>query len=215
MLRDFRQLVIAAALAGLAAGLLLTALQQVEIVPLIRLAEMFEQDPHHHTPTILATMAANVVLATGFALLLAAAISVRGMSGWRAGLLWGVAGYAVFFVAPSLGLPPELPGTLPAPLLDRQLWWAGAVVSTAAGLWIAAFAREPHWRIAGLLLLVLPHAIGAPRPVALGGTAPMELARQFAIATYLVNAAFWLALGTLVSFSLSLGRGPGRGSQSA
>lgn len=212
MLRDFGRLVFAAAFAGLAAGLLLTALQQVEIVPLLRQAEMFEQDPHHKSPVLLATIAANVVLATGFALLLAAAMSLRGMSGWRAGLLWGVAGYVVFFVAPSLGLPPELPGTLPAPLFDRQLWWVGAVASTAAGLWLAAFAQRPAWRVVGLALIALPHLIGAPRPVALGGTAPVELARQFVFATYLVNGLFWLTLGALLSFSLSPGRGSGRGS---
>ena len=135
---------------------------------------------------------------------LAAAISIRGSADWRAGLLWGAAGYAVFFVAPSLGLPPELPGSLPGPLLDRQIWWLGTVACSAAGLWLAAFGRGATWRIAGLALIALPHLIGAPRPVALGGSAPEQLEHHFARATYVVNAVFWATLGVLVS--LFLGR---------
>jgi predicted cobalt transporter CbtA len=60
---------------------------------------------------------ANVSMAVGFALMLVAAFALSGRRiTWRSGLLWGLAGYGVFFVAPSLGLPPEVPGTLAAPL---------------------------------------------------------------------------------------------------
>ena len=42
-----------------------------------------------------------------------------GVTGWRAGLLWGFAGFAVFTLAPGLGLPPELPAMPAAELLPR------------------------------------------------------------------------------------------------
>ncbi len=184
----FKRIVSAAALAGVFAGLLLTAIQQIEITRLIREAEVQEeatiaasQSAHEHASTgreqeawaprrgwerLLATAVSNTVLATGFALLLVSAMSQQKKTGWRAGLLWGAAGYAVFFVAPSLGLPPELPGTESAPLRDRTLW--------------------------------APHAIGAPQPPAHGETNSVELAKDFLRATYFANAAFWLALGGLL-----------------
>jgi cobalt transporter subunit CbtA len=216
----FKRIVSAAALAGVFAGLLLTAIQQIEIAPLIRKAEVQEeaaiaasQSAHEHVSTgraheawapsnawerLLASAVSNTVLATGFALLLVSAMSRQGKKGWRAGLLWGTAGYAVFFVAPSLGLPPELPGTESAPLRDRTLWWVGTVILSAAGLWLVAFSTKSTIRILGLVLLAAPHAIGAPQPATHGGTNSVELAKDFLRAAYFANAVLWLALGGLL-----------------
>ena len=216
----FKRIVSAAALAGVCAGLLLTAIQQIEIAPLIRKAEVQEEaaiaaspSAHEHASTagaheawapstgwerLLASAVSNAVLATGFALLLVSAMSRQGKTGWRAGLLWGTAGYAVFFVAPSLGLPPELPGTESAPLRDRTLWWVGTVILSAAGLWLVAFSTKSTIRILGLVLLAAPHAIGAPQPATHGGTNSVELAKDFLRATYFANAVLWLALGGLL-----------------
>jgi cobalt transporter subunit CbtA len=185
-------------LAGIASGVLLTAIQQLEIAPLIRQAEAFEQGVKGAPPSILSTLAANIVLATGFALLLAAAMALRGTSGWRRGLLWGVAGYFVFFVAPAAGLPPELPGTEAGPLRDRQIWWTVTVILSATGLGLAAFAKGIAMRALGLALIAAPHIAGAPVPAIHGSTAPPELVREFTRAAYVANAAFWLALGALV-----------------
>jgi cobalt transporter subunit CbtA len=218
----FRRIISAAALAGVISGVLLTAIQQFEIAPLIRVAEVQEEagiaasnSAHEHPPSgpirqawspgtstqrLLATAISNIVLATGFALLLVSAISRQGLAGWRLGLLWGTAGYAVFFVAPSLGLPPELPGTNAAPLRDRELWWAGTVVLSAAGLWLVAFSKKSTGRVIGLVLLAIPHAIGAPQPASHDDSIPAGLAEDFLRATYLANAALWLALGGLSGF---------------
>ena len=196
----FRRIVFAAAFAGLISGLLLTAVQQFQVEPLIRKAEVLEAHSHDAPPTILATAAANVVVATGFALLLGAAFSLRNGRGWRVGLLWGLAGYAVFFIAPSIGLPPELPGSDAAPLLDRQLWWAGTVAASAAGMWLAVFARNPLLRALGVVLLVAPHLIGAPHSAEGGGTVPLQLARDFIVATSIANAILWLSVGGLLGF---------------
>lgn len=162
------------------------------------------------------TVLSNVLSAAGFALLLLAAMAAALKYGarserrvatrldWRYGLLWGLGGYAVFFVAPTLGVPPEIPGADAAAFESRQLWWTLTVLSTAAGLAMLAFGRSP-WRWIGLVLLAVPHVMGAPHL----GTSPFAtypanvagqmsvLARDFVWATALANAVFWLVLGAL------------------
>lgn len=147
------------------------------------------------------TVLANVSMAVGYALLLAAALALRGKPvTWRSGLLWGGAGYLVFFVAPSLGLPPELPGTEAAPVVARQGWWIATAGATAAALALLAWGR--HWalKLAALALLALPHLVGAPQPAVHGAVAPAALARDFIVAAAVANAAFWLALGALAGW---------------
>jgi hypothetical protein len=56
----------------------------------------------------------------------------------RHGLLWGLAGFACFTVAPALGLPPKPPGVPVADVRARQLWWALTAGVTATGLILIA-----------------------------------------------------------------------------
>lgn len=147
------------------------------------------------------TALADVSMAVGYGLLLAAAIGLRGRpADWRSGLLWGAAGYAVFFLAPSIGLPPELPGTAAAPVAARQGWWIATAMSTATGLAMLAFGR--HWalKLAAIALLAVPHLVGAPQPLVHASVAPEHLQRSFVYATALANGVFWLALGALTGF---------------
>ncbi|MEO6352908.1 MAG: CbtA family protein, partial [Burkholderiaceae bacterium] len=147
------------------------------------------------------TVLANISLAVGFGLMLGAALFLRNdAGGWRSGLLWGLAGYAVFFVAPALGLPPEMPGTAAASLADRQLWWLGTVVVTAGGLSLLIFTHNWKLKLFGALLLTVPHLIGAPQPEVHFSAAPAELAQAFIQATTIANAVFWLALGGLMGW---------------
>lgn len=144
------------------------------------------------------TLGADVVTGVGFALLLTAAIVVFGKGAdWRRGLLWGLAGFACFTLAPSFGLPPELPGTEAAPLLQRQLWWIGTAISTGAGLYAAAKLRNLAGYAIGLVLIALPHVIGAPQPETPGGLAPEELEHKFIIVAVATSLVFWLVLGVL------------------
>lgn len=196
--RAFLRIVYAAAPAGLVAGLLVTAIQQFDIVPLLRTAEAFETH-HDHAPVFAATAVSNVVLATAFALILASVMSLRPPRSWWNGLLWTAAGYAVFFVAPSLTQPPQLPGTEMGALGLRQAWWIGTVAASATGLWLAVFAKPAALRILGLALIAMPHLIGAPQPATQAALAPAELAREFVRATYVANAALWLTIGSIVS----------------
>ena len=48
--------------------------------------------------------------------------------------------------------------------------------------------------IGGALLIALPHLIGAPSPVG-ASPVPSDLSRQFAIASVVTQAAFWILLG--------------------
>ena len=218
----FKRIAAAALLAGVLAGLLLTAVQRIQVIPILLQAEVYEDaaSAHAHTVTEGAhhhdadawkpengwertfyTAVANVSLAIGFALLLSVAMLVRGGThGWRSGLLWGLAGYTVFFIAPALGLPPQVPGAEAAPLADRQLWWLMAVLGASAGLSLLVFARSGILKILGAALLVAPQLIGVPQPPLYASAAPLELAHAFIYASAIANAVLWLALGSLTGF---------------
>jgi cobalt transporter subunit CbtA len=144
------------------------------------------------------SLGAQLITGVGFAFLLTAAIVVFGRGAdWRRGLLWGLAGFASFTLAPSLGLPPELPGTEAAPLLDRQLWWIGTVIATAGGLFIAARLRNVYGYAIAVALIAAPHVIGAPQPQVAGGLAPEELEHKFILVAIATSLVFWLVLGML------------------
>jgi cobalt transporter subunit CbtA len=82
----------------------------------------------------------------GFALLLVVVSELAGgIANWRQGAFWGLAGFAVFTLAPGLGLPPELPAMPAADLVSRQVWWIGTVLATAAGLALIAFRGTVGW----------------------------------------------------------------------
>lgn len=210
----FRSIVFAAVLAGLLAGLFATLAQMARTVPLIQAAEILEHEAsaeHDHGGWAPAdglertafTTLANLVTATGFALLLVAAFALRARPvGWREGLFWGMAGFVVFSMAPFLGLPPELPGMAAAPLGARQAWWLATVVATAAGLALLAFRTTPLSAVAGLALLVAPHLVGAPEPAqeAHHAAVPENLARSFVVAVTVTSFLFWALLGVLSAF---------------
>jgi cobalt transporter subunit CbtA len=150
------------------------------------------------------TAAANVLTAVGFALLLAGFFAVRsGATGesvsWHQGLMWGLAGFAVFTIAPGLGLAPELPGVPAAPLLSRQIWWTAAVLATSAGLALIVFRRSVPAAIAGVILLILPHLIGAPELEHVETNVPSSLSHQFVTAVTVTSLVFWSLLGAVTS----------------
>ena len=144
------------------------------------------------------TVMANIIAGVAYGALLIAAFHLRGAAvDGRTGLMWGVAGFVAFAVAPSLGLPPETPGAMAAELGARQLWWAFAAASTAAGLWLLLLAERRALNVLGVALIVLPHAVGAPHPGDIGGAAPPELAGRFVAASIATGLVFWSVLGWL------------------
>ena len=147
------------------------------------------------------TVLANVLTGVGFGLILVAAVTLSGrhVDPGR-GVLWGLAGFAVFTLAPALGLPPELPGMAAADLGARQTWWIGTVISTTGGLALIVFARHRLLKGLGVALLLAPHAVGAPHPGQFGGKVPGELAAEFAVASLFTAALFWTALGGIAGY---------------
>ncbi|MDJ0391493.1 CbtA family protein [Roseomonas sp. E05] len=214
-----RPLFFAALLAGLLAGAAGTVLHQFGTVPLILQAETYEMAPaagqvhahgneatlHHHAAAwqpedglerTAYTGLADLLTGTAYGFLLVGAFALRGKAvDWRQGLFWGLAGFAVFTLAPGLGLPPELPGTEAAPLAARQIWWVATVLLTAGGLGLLAFSRHLAWVALGAGLIVLPHLIGAPQPAEHAALAPEALAQRFIVMVTLTSLLFWLVLG--------------------
>ena len=106
----------------------------------------------------------------------------------------------VFSIAPSLGLPPELPGKTAAALGDRQLWWLFTVTFTAFGIGILTESKSVAPKILALILLLLPHIIGPPIPDLFETTIPKELALQFIFVSLLTSAFFWIIVGVLSAY---------------
>jgi len=230
----FRNIVFIAALAGLVAGLAMTAMQYVGTVPMIMAAETFEgaEPAHDHAAhdhatgsdsTVAAqthehdegawapqdglersayTAVANIVTAMGFALLLVAASELKGgLTGWRQGVFWGLAGFAVFTLAPGLGLPPELPAVPAADLDQRQIWWAATALSTGIGLALLVFQRSLALAILGVGLLVVPHLVGAPQPATFESPVPASLTQAFIAVASLASFVFWIVLGGVAGYA--------------
>ena len=142
------------------------------------------------------TSLATIVLGVGFALALLGAMILAGVRiDARSGLAFGAAGFAAVALGPALGLPPEIPGSGAAALEARQLWWFLAVAATGAGLAGLLLSRRTAMQIGGVVLVALPHLVGAPKPAAFVSTAPAELAGHFAAASLVVTAIFWGVLG--------------------
>ncbi len=142
------------------------------------------------------TSLATVVLGAGFGLALLAAMNLAGVAiNARSGLAFGIAGFIAVALAPALGLPPEIPGSGAAALGARQAWWFFAVASTAIGIAGLLLTKSVWLQIGGVVLIALPHIVGAPRPSEYVSTAPAELAGYFAATSLAVTAIFWAVLG--------------------
>ncbi|MDT3236546.1 CbtA family protein [Pseudomonas syringae group genomosp. 3] len=192
----FKRIAQTAGFTGLLAALLLTLLQSFWVVPLIQQAETYEKAPAEHVHEHADGAVAEHSHAHDEA-------AWEPEDGWQrvlsttGGNLVVAVGFAVFVLAPTLGLPPELPGTAAAELSQRQLWWIGTAASTAAGLALLVFGQNWRLKVLGAAILVVPHVIGAPQPLIHESLAPEALESQFRVASLLTNALFWVALGLI------------------
>lgn len=240
----FRRLIWAALAVALLVGSLQSGLQQLQTVPIILAAEVFEsQKAEAPQPAMAATAAthdhadgaahdhgdtaeawapadgaerlfwswvANLLHAFSMALLL---LAVMGLCLWRGATqrsvplaLWtAAAGWLVFHLWPSLGLPAEIPGMDAARLGSRQGWWLLAAGSAALACASVAGLRSPLRWAAALAWLALPFVVGAPHiaadPLAgFTGEAQATLRRlggDFVWATTWLSLGFWASLGAV------------------
>ena len=225
----FSRIIYSAILIGMVTGVLLTLMQLASLTPIIQAAEHYEQtSSDHHDAADAATHShesawtpadgfersaftfiANILASTGFAaILLALMVQSRAGGGrisWSQGSLWGLAGFSVIFLAPALGLPPEIPGVEAAPVAHRQLWWLLTVISVAIGLGIIAFTIN-KLKALGLIFLAMPYLVGAPHNDA-ANFADAEVAailqslqQKFILLSAGTNLLFWLLLALVCTY---------------
>jgi cobalt transporter subunit CbtA len=145
------------------------------------------------------TVLFTVLIYASYAMLLLAGFGLAEAAGYKVaaaeGMLWGLAGFAAFQLAPAMGFAPELPGTIAAELSARQLWWWGTVAATASALALIGYGRKPWALLLAVGLLAAPHVIGAPDIDAFYGSAPPEVAAMFAARVLGVGLVVWACLG--------------------
>jgi cobalt transporter subunit CbtA len=246
----FRRIIYSALLVGFFAGLILTAAQITVVNPVIFAAEAFEiadsegghdHGAHSHSEEAWApedgrertayTLLSSISGAIGFAVILLALMSqfqLQGLTNVRPGngVLWGVVGFITFFVAPGIGLPPEIPGVEAAAVEFRQLWWAFTVIAVGIGIGILVFGL-PKYKLVGLVSVAMPYIVGAPHisgpefshPDPAAVEVLQSLHSQFIMVSGLSNLLLWVVLGVMCAVALNkwvlVGEGSTNGSNAA
>jgi cobalt transporter subunit CbtA len=211
-----QKILVSALFAGALAGLLAGLLQLVFVQPVLLHAELYEGgDLVHFGGTLVSaspelsgfdpvrdglSFLFSMLTYTGYALLLVAAMSFADDRGFgvdgRVGILWGIAGFVAFHLAPGISLAPEVPGVSAADVGERQIWWFATVAAACVALALIAFGKGwAAWGVA-VILLMAPHLIGAPEPETFAGTTPPEIASLFAARAFGVGFAAWVMLGS-------------------
>lgn len=233
------RVLLAALLAGIAAGLFYGAIQHVRLTPLILEAEKYENagDGHSHDHAAAATTSetegtsapaahehgadeegwapadgaertsytflASIVAGAGFAAMLAGISLLAGIRITPSnGVLWGIAGFLAVHLAPAASLPPELPGMPAGDLMARQVWWIGTIAATGIAIWLFTQRTELWAKVAAVVLVALPHIIGAPMPPTHESAVPAVISAAFAANTLAAAALLWIALGGFLGLAM-------------
>ena len=149
------------------------------------------------------TFLASILNGTGFAAILAGVSLLSGVRITpRNGLLWGIAGFFAVHLAPAAGLAPELPGMPAADLLSRQVWWVGTIIATAVAIWLFTQREEAWAKVAAIVLVALPHVIGAPQAPTHESGVPPGLTTEFAANALAAAALLWVAIGVFLGYTM-------------
>ncbi|QFT58397.1 putative cobalt transporter subunit (CbtA) [Sulfitobacter sp. THAF37] len=214
------RILISALFAGALAGAIIGLLQLIFVQPVLLHAELYESgelvhfgaDPVSAHPALpgfdLMRDGLSVIFTmltyTGYALILVAAMSFGEDRGARIdgrwGILWGVAGFVAFHLAPGFTLAPEVPGVAAADVALRQIWWFATAISACVALWLLAFGSNWAAWGAAALLLAAPHLIGAPEPESFTGPVPTEIGALFAARALGIGLVAWVLLGSFAGY---------------
>ncbi len=216
----FTRILTSALFAGFAAGLIAAVLQLVFVQPVLLHAELYEtgaklhfgtEGSVSHGPALTfdamrdgLSILFSALVYTGYGLMLIAAMALADERGvkitTRKGILWGLAGFITVHFAPAISLPPEVPGSAAADVATRQVWWFSTIAVTGLSMALIAFGQ--NWKAwgAAIVLLLLPHVIGAPHPDTFTGTTPPELGSLFASRALGVGLAAWVLLGLFAAY---------------
>jgi cobalt transporter subunit CbtA len=216
----FTRILTSAVFAGAGAGLIIALLQFAFVQPVLLHAELYENgtlvhfgaepvsaiqkvfsfDPVRDGLSLLFTM----LTYCGYALILVALMSVAEDRGAlitpRSGMIWGLMGFIAAHLAPAFSLPPEVPGVAAADVLLRQYWWFATVALAAVAMWLIAFHFTKMGIAAAVVLLLLPHIIGAPQPDVFTGPVPTEIGALFASRALSVGLMAWILLGAFCAY---------------
>jgi cobalt transporter subunit CbtA len=216
----YSRILISAIFAGAAAGLFAGILQLIFVQPVLLHAELYESGELVHFggtansahPALPGfdvmrdglSLIFTMLIYTGYALLMIAMMNIAEERGaqidGRWGIIWGVAGFVAFHLAPGFTLAPEVPGVAAADVTARQVWWFAAVISAAIAMWLLAFGGNWAMWGAAAVLLMAPHLIGAPEPDSFTGPVPTEIGALFAARALGVGLAAWVLLGCFAGF---------------
>lgn len=142
---------------------------------------------------------ASLLAGGGFAAILAGLSLLLNVPITRAnGWIWGLSGFFAVHLATGVGLAPEIPGMPVADLTLRQIWWLGTIIATSAAIYCFAIRKEFWAPFLGVILLAIPHIIGAPLAPEGETSVPPALAAEFAANALACAAIFWLVMGVLL-----------------
>lgn len=162
-----------------------------------------EWEPVEGLQRTLFTTAASILAGAGFAAMLAGISFLTGIPITKQnGLIWGLCGFLAVAVAPAAGLPPEVPGMPIAELLSRQIWWMGTIAATGLGIYLIAIRPEFWAKVLAVILVFIPHIIGAPIAPETATTVPPGLAGEFVANSIAGAAVFWCAIGLFLGYAL-------------
>jgi cobalt transporter subunit CbtA len=211
----FSRILTSALFAGAAAGLLTALLQLLFVQPVLLHAELYESgalvhfggaavSAHPELPGFDAvrdglSIVFTMLTYTGYAFVMVALMSMAEGMGHtitaRSGLLWGLAGFITFHLAPGFSLAPEVPGVAAADVVERQIWWSATVATAGIAMWLLAFGGNLLSYAIAIALLLIPHLVGAPEPSSFTGPVPTEIGALFAARALGVGLAAWALLG--------------------
>ena len=168
----FQRIIFSAAIAGLLSGFLVTLFQQIWITPIIRNAEKYElkevqnsRNDHHKNHTdkhilskpIFKTFIANTITSISFALLMISSGGFVKNFDTKRGFFWGIAGFIIFSLMPSIAIAPKLPGDISLPLSEHNLLWLLTTTCSAIGLLLIVFSKKNSIKFLGFIIFFLPH----------------------------------------------------------
>ena len=216
----FKRFLIVALVSGTLSGSLLSVMHLVGVVPLILEAEIYEKSmsetlrhdqktmSQHHDGAwfpddgferTFYTLISNIIFSIALVLMLVAIYSTSEKKPAWYGVGWGLAGFVIFYLAPTLVYRPTLPGAIEVDLLLRQLWWIATVEGTAFGLAIIVFSKHWFLKTLGVMLVILPQLVGSP-PGEVIRTTPETLMNSFFLINFITNLLYWTFLGFITVY---------------
>jgi cobalt transporter subunit CbtA len=197
------KIILSTIIAGLLAGLVLAILLYVRLEPLIQAAETFEVGGEPTVRNLLTRFAPPLLAGAGFAILMLGISMLTNIPITKQnGLIWGICGFITVSLAPSVGLPPQLPGMPTIDLYTRQIWWGSTVLLTCAAIYLWVKAKSYGWQIAAIVVALAPQFFAPTNNAKTEGNLPANLAANFVSSSLGANLIMWLAIGYFVSLAL-------------